>query len=275
MTPNGTARVSLDGMDPNGSSAILNTGAANQAHALASTAETIPEPRLSSRVPRQHVPDSKHTAFALWATISLGAVIGVVFWPYAADNVKYLRKAGKRTLYWYLRILHAHPFSARAISAGLIFFSADVVAQKLYGKTFSYARLCRYSVYGLAVMGPFLYMWYFVMHLYGPNDSLVGSIQKAIFEQVTLEPACISMYIIFDGVVRRRGAAAIRNKLRSDFWSLLAKNAVFWIPSNFANYYLGTQDLRVVFANVCSFFWNVYFSSRVNTVLIPHKKPEQ
>ena len=50
-----------------------------------------------------------------------------------------------------------------------------------------------------------------------------------------------------------------------EFGGLLIKNAMFWIPANFCNYYLATQELRVVFSNLCSFFWNVYFSSRVNT----------
>mmetsp|Transcript_31886 Transcript_31886/g.78029 ORF Transcript_31886/g.78029 Transcript_31886/m.78029 type:complete len:271 (-) Transcript_31886:105-917(-) len=250
------------------------TGSANGATHVAlnvadSKSETVHGLRSNDK---QAIQNGQKIAFVLWTTLSMGVIVGVVFWPYVSTVVRSLRKASKRSLYGYLRLLSAHPFSARAISAGIIFFTADVVAQKLYSRTFSYSRLWRYSMYGLAVMGPFLYLWYFLMHVYGPSDSLVGSIQKALFEQITLEPACIFMYILFDGVVRRRGVAYIRSKLLSDFVSLWTKNAVFWIPSNFANYYLGTQDLRVVFANICSFFWNVYFSSRVNGV--PSFKPK-
>lgn len=113
-------------------------------------------------------------------------------------------------------------------------------------------------------MGPFLYLWYALMNEYGPEDDLRGSLLKCLFEQLTLEPICISMYIIYDGIVCRRGWHAVRQKLDTQFFPLLFKNAIFWLPANFSNYYIGTPDLRVVFANLCSLFWNIYFSAKVN-----------
>lgn len=118
-------------------------------------------------------------------------------------------------------------------------------------------------------MGPFLYLWYALMNEYGPEDDLKGSLLKCLFEQITLEPICISMYIIYDGLICRRGPRAVRNSLDAQFFPLWFKNAVFWLPANFANYYIGTPELRVIFANLCSLFWNIYFSSKVNKIAVP------
>lgn len=176
----------------------------------------------------------------------------------------------------YQRQLHLHPLLSRAITAGVIFFIADVLAQLLNrrakGKTtpvFSLARLARYSFYGVLMMGPFLYLWYALMNEYAPDDDLKGSLMKCLFEQITLEPICVSMYIIYDGFVCRRGVRSVRNALNAQFFPLWVKNAIFWLPANFANYYIGTPDLRVIFANLCSLFWNIYFSSKVNKIAPP------
>lgn len=208
--------------------------------------------------------NARGLAFRIWVLISLGSMFSVVVRPIFLTDVRVVRKLAKRSLYAYLQMLKLHPFSARAATAAIIFFLADFAAQKLYSEKFSLARLLRYSLYGLCVMGPFLYLWYTIMHVYGPPDTLLGSIQKAIFEQITLEPLCISFYFIYDNIVLRRGMRELRRKFSVEFWFLLRKNAIFWIPANFSNYYLGTQDFRVLFANMCSFFWNVYFSSAVN-----------
>lgn len=79
----------------------------------------------------------------------------------------------------------------RAVTAGVIFFLADFSAQKLKGEAFSSDRLLRYSSFGFFFIGPFLYLWYSLTLRYGPPDTLIGSIEKALFEQVTMEPVCI------------------------------------------------------------------------------------
>eukprot|EP00177_Eucheuma_denticulatum_P004358 GFKZ01007919.1.p1 GENE.GFKZ01007919.1~~GFKZ01007919.1.p1 ORF type:complete len:305 (-),score=28.30 GFKZ01007919.1:271-1185(-) len=177
----------------------------------------------------------------------------------------------RRILRLYQRQLHLHPLLSRALTAGLIFFIADTLAQLLKRprSPFSPPRLFRYSLYGFIVMGPFLYLWYALMNEYGPEDDLRGSLQKCLFEQFTLEPICISLYIIYDGLICRRGWHETRRALDRQFLPLFFKNAVFWLPANFANYYIGTPDLRVVFANLCSLFWNIYFSTKVNRIALP------
>ena len=190
-------------------------------------------------------------------------------------SISQFRRLSRRTLRLYQRQLHLHPLSSRAITAAVIFFIADTAAQLLNRPkqrpllaSFSIPRLCRYTSYGLIIMGPFLYIWYTAMNEYGPPDDLRGSLIKCLFDQLTLEPLCISLYILFDGILCQRGMKEINKTLSSKFLSLWFKNAVFWMPENFANYYIGTPDLRVVFANLCSLFWNIYFSSKVNRTAV-------
>jgi hypothetical protein len=203
------------------------------------------------------------------------------------------RRAAKIGLRWYLRQLHYYPFGVRALSAAAIFFAADLIAQllTLYSPPqkspsdvaiaplqplpqISGARLLRYTTYGLTVMGPFLYLWYSMMEAFGPEDDLRGALAKSLFEQITLEPMCIAMYIVYDGVVCRRGYGATARKLRNEFFKLWLKNALFWVPANFSNYYVGTPDMRVLFANLCSLFWNCYFSMKMSVLIAPLAKQD-
>eukprot|EP00187_Rhodella_violacea_P018438 CAMPEP_0184734744 /NCGR_PEP_ID=MMETSP0314-20130426/61443_1 /TAXON_ID=38298 /ORGANISM="Rhodella maculata, Strain CCMP 736" /LENGTH=111 /DNA_ID=CAMNT_0027201747 /DNA_START=266 /DNA_END=601 /DNA_ORIENTATION=+ len=98
----------------------------------------------------------------------------------------------------------------------------------------------------------------------GPPDTFIGSLQKAVFEQVTMEPFVMLLYYSYDAVLSRQSWAEFVLRLRGSFGSIFIRNSVFWLPANFLNYYIGTPDLRVIFANTCSFFWNTYFSTFVN-----------
>lgn len=198
-------------------------------------------------------------------TVTLHVVFGGPVGLLRARNS--MRAALRRVLRWYARVLHYYPLSSRAVSAGVIFFYADIVGQLLSGGPLDCARLARYTFYGLSVMGPFLSLWYSMMNVLGPEDDVRGALIKSVFEQVTLEPVCIAGYILYDGIILGKGWTATRHRIRTQFWALWVKNAIFWVPANFSNYYIGTPDLRVLFANLCSFFWNVYFSMKVNISL--------
>ncbi len=102
------------------------------------------------------------------------------------------------------------------------------------------------------------------MNAYAPRDDAPAALAKCLFEQITLEPFCIVLYIVYDGLLCRRGWRVIVRRTRIAFFPLWFKNAVFWMPANFFNYYIATPDLRVIFSNLCSLFWNAYFSSKIN-----------
>lgn len=178
----------------------------------------------------------------------------------------------RRALHWYLRMLHVRPLLARALSAALIFLVADLTAQKCTSHPLCLHRLLRYSSYGGLIVGPFLYGWYSAMNAYAPRDDAPAALAKCLFEQITLEPFCIVLYIVYDGLLCRRGWRGIVRRTRIAFFPLWFKNAVFWMPANFFNYYIATPDLRVIFSNLCSLFWNAYFSSKINQASTTTKK---
>lgn len=182
-----------------------------------------------------------------------------------------LHRYVRRLLHNYQRLLHIYPLGLRAVSAGIIFFLADFIAQflnrprhKSFRSCYSFGRNIRYSIYGFLVLGPMLHMWYKFMHRYGPPDTLRGSLLKALIENFTLEPWCIVNFIIYDGIVNRRPLSYVKRTLRLRFFPLWVNQAVYWIPANFSNYYIGTPDMRVIFANMCSLLWNIYFSAKAS-----------
>lgn len=181
------------------------------------------------------------------------------------------KRSARKLLHLYQRQLHLHPLSSRAISAGIIFSLADAIAQflnrpirKPFLATFSLKRTMRYSCYGWLLMGPLLYVWYDAMHRYGPSDDFRGALLKACFEAITLEPFCVTLYVLYDAVACRRTYRFLKHSVQTRLIPLWISNSIFWFPANFANYYVGTPDMRVIFSNLCSLFWNIYFSAKVN-----------
>ena len=182
----------------------------------------------------------------------------MLLWPYLYPHFRNLRRQTRLGIKWYTRTLIKFPLSARAITAGLLFTCADISAQLLASDTYTLMRTVRFGMYGFGFMGPFLHVWYMFMHEHAPGDTFWGSLVKALFEQVTLEPMCISCFLIYDSILNRKTLPEIKARFKASFWILWQRNACFWIPGNFMNYYLASPDFRVMFANCCSFWWNVY-----------------
>ncbi|KAA8496460.1 Protein Mpv17 [Porphyridium purpureum] len=212
--------------------------------------------------------DAQHNSlFWLWVGTSVALVVFVLLWPHFLPYFRALRRQTRMGIKWYTRVLIKLPLFARAVTAGIIFSCADISAQLLVPNTaYSLKRTLKFGSYGFGFMGPFLHLWYMFMHEYAPGDSFAGSLVKSIFEEVTLEPICIACFLLYDCLLNRKKPHEISARYRESFMSLWKKNAYFWIPGNFLNYYVGTPDFRVIFANCCSFWWNVYFSLQVAQV---------
>lgn len=210
---------------------------------------------------------------------AVSSVISLTF-KILRRNFGFVRRKGRRWLHYYQRLLHVHPLSSRAITAAIIFFFADSIAQilhhnnnkhknanrnrKTFVQVYSLKRAMRYSVYGLIINGPFLFFWYDIMHRFGPPDDFHGSLLKAFFESLTLEPLVVFMYMVYDTILSRKTWWSLKQTFRAKFLAIWFANTIYWLPANFCNYYVGTPDMRVVFANTCSLFWNIYFSDRVS-----------
>lgn len=219
-------------------------------------------------------------AFALWhvpvQTVRLVIASFVPAWlRVRLSRATFAARRSMRTmLHSYQRQLHLRPMTSRAVTAGIIFCFADILAQlltrpagrKSFTATFSFWRVVRYALFGLLFIGPVLYVWYDMMNQFGPPDDVRGSVFKSIFEELTLEPVCIATYIVYDGVLTGKPYRLISRTIRTKLVPLWFNNSAFWLPANFANYYIGTPDMRVIFANLCSLFWNVYFSAKVNRI---------
>lgn len=204
------------------------------------------------------------------------------------------RTSTERNMQAYLYLLDKNPLVTRALTAGLLFFLADLIAQHLnadnkYSGTSTstgasstdcvdsqdefegerspswvWTRSLRYAGYGLVIVGPFLHWWYELTYRYAPNNSFRWALAKAVFESVTLQPLGIALYMVYDSVVRRRSFTQLRQAAKSKFLLFWSANVIYWGPANFANYYISTQQMRVAFSNSCYILWHIYFSDHLN-----------
>lgn len=215
------------------------------------------------------------------------------------------RMSTERNMQAYRYLLDTNPLITRALTTGLLFFLADLIAQYLNADKNSgdnsvssvsssngsitdrtqlgtvdsqdefegerspswiWTRSLRYAAYGLVIVGPFLHWWYELTYRYAPSNSFRWALAKAVFESLTLQPLGIVLHMVYDFVVRRRSYTQLRQTLKSKFLLFWSANIIYWTPANFANYYIGSQQMRVAFSNLCHVLWHVYFSEHLNSL---------
>lgn len=220
------------------------------------------------------------------------------------------RTSTERNMQAYRYLLDTNLLMTRALTAGLLFFLADLITQYLNahnknsgsGSSLSsslsssgssssitdrtqldtvdsqdefdgerspswvWTRSLRYAAYGLVIVGPFLHWWYELTYRYAPGNSLRWALAKAVFESLTVQPLGIALHMVYDSVVRRRSYTHLRQVVKSKFLLFWSANVIYWTPANFANYYIGSQQMRVAFSNSCYVIWHMYFSEHLNSL---------
>jgi hypothetical protein len=160
----------------------------------------------------------------------------------------------------------------------------DVIAQILEsrdgGGDFNIRRVVTFFVCNALFTGPFVHYWYRLLGTIGTNIQTNYDIPKykSIMTQVTIDqtvgvllffPSYLYIYDIVDAIVRKQqfpSSLLIQQaykKTKQNLRHVVSMQYRIFPISNTINFALIPEQLRVLFSNTVSLFWNIYLCSKL------------
>ena len=183
---------------------------------------------------------------------------------------------------WYLSSCADFPFVTKSTTCAIVCSIGDMIAQKLesyLGKEVFVVNLPRLGTFflcGLLYVGPFVHVWYELLH------ELVGWMEKKyqtskvqqIITQLCVDqtigvaiffPTYFYVFEYFEALLQWRTPSlkyAHQKCLEQISKVFLMQYRVFPL-CNAINFSIIPKDLRVLFSNTVSLFWNIYLSTLI------------
>jgi len=175
-----------------------------------------------------------------------------------ADEVKALWRQ-------YLLSLQRYPLRTKAITAGVLAGSADIVAQKLAGaKKLQFKRASLLMLWGLCYSGPFGHFFHkFMDKLFPAARDSKTIVSKVIVEQLTASPWNNFLFMTYLAmVVEGRPWNSVKSHLKANYPSVQLNAWRFWPLVGLINYKYLPIQLRVLFHNLAAVCWGVFLILR-------------
>ncbi|KAI4372300.1 hypothetical protein MLD38_010546 [Melastoma candidum] len=178
----------------------------------------------------------------------------------------------KKGLQQYLLQLQNHPLRTKAITAGALSATSDIVAQKLSGiPKLQLKRLLLKVLFGFAYLGPFGHFLHILLDkiFKGKKDPKTVA-QKVTLEQLTSSPWNNLVFMIYYGlVIEGRPWAHVKTKIKKDYPSVQITSWTFWPVVGWVNHQYMPLQFRVIFHSVVACFWGIFLNLRAKTVTLP------
>ncbi|CAH9095303.1 unnamed protein product [Cuscuta epithymum] len=171
----------------------------------------------------------------------------------------------------YLLQLQLHPLRTKAITAGVLVGSSDIIAQKISGnKKLQLKRILLLALYGFAYSGPFGHFLHKLMdYLFRGKKGNKTVATKVLLEQLTSSPWNNMLFLMYYGlVVEGRPWSLVKKKVRKDYPSVQLTAWKFWPVVGWINYQYMPLQLRVLFHNFVASCWAIFLNLKARSVAI-------
>ncbi|CAH9131041.1 unnamed protein product [Cuscuta epithymum] len=171
----------------------------------------------------------------------------------------------------YLLQLQLHPLRTKAITAGVLVGSSDIIAQKISGnKKLQLKRILLLALYGFAYSGPFGHFLHkLIDYLFRGKKGNKTVATKVLLEQLTSSPWNNMLFLMYYGlVVEGRPWSLVKKKVRKDYPSVQLTAWKFWPVVGWINYQYMPLQLRVLFHNFVASCWAIFLNLKARSVAI-------
>jgi hypothetical protein len=121
-------------------------------------------------------------------------------------------------------------------------------------------RLAIFTALGFAWVAPLLHVWFGLVNRWVPAAGNVGALQRMALDQFAWAPVFIASIIGLLSLADGAGVNGARDALRADWWPSITANWKLWVPAQFINFRYVAPQHQLLFANLASLAWNVWFS---------------
>lgn len=161
----------------------------------------------------------------------------------------------------YNRMLEQNPLFVKAVTTAILSAVGNLICQILIEKKED-IDLRRFSIFtglGFIWVAPCLHFWYGKLNTLVTATGNTGAIARMACDQLCFAPLFIgSMIAILTALDGK--ADQIVPELASSLPSAIKANWMLWVPAQFLNFRFIPVNYQVLFSNLVSVAWNVYFS---------------
>jgi hypothetical protein len=168
----------------------------------------------------------------------------------------------------YLILLEKYPLVTKSISAGVIGFWGDVLAQSLHGKmSWNPTRSLQLGIYGLLFAGPLTHVWYNVLERWAGNGtSFKIACIKTLLDQTIAAPIFTCLFFTVNSAMSQLQEThtfsflLVQENVEKNWWSTLIVNWSVWPACMLIGMRWIPLHMRVLYGNVLGVFWGAYLS---------------
>lgn len=157
-----------------------------------------------------------------------------------------------------------YPYLLCSVQSGLIMSAGDILAQIYIEKkdwdNFQYERTAKFAFIGMVFTGPLLCHWSSLARKYRGID---GAVNRTLSTQFYMAPALnfgtITMANALNGLALT--TAEVKNILHEDFFTVMKKNFIVWLPTQFIGCLLECYPIKYLLTIAVSVAWYAYLSN--------------
>ncbi|XP_043245760.1 peroxisomal membrane protein 2-like [Amphibalanus amphitrite] len=163
----------------------------------------------------------------------------------------------------YLRLLQSSPILTKSVSSAIISALADLSAQTiLRNKRFNLSSAGNYALMGLVITGPATHHFHRLLDRWLPPTLPAAAFLRLAADRLLFGPVflLVTLYVLnrLEGHCHDSTVFMLKN----GFLPMFKANLKFWVPLSYINVNYVSQEYRVLFGNVCAFFWIIIMASK-------------
>lgn len=111
-----------------------------------------------------------------------------------------------------------------------------------------------------ALIGPFCHYWYIILDKYLPGRTFQTIMKKLVVDQIVCSPVVIGLYLVTLAVLEKRTSGEMNKEVVGKGFILYQAEWLIWPPAQTINFCFLPTRFRVLFDNIISFVFDIYFS---------------
>ena len=180
----------------------------------------------------------------------------------------------------YQRALRRRPLQTKALTAAAVQGWSDILAQLLTrrpGGALDLRKALKMAAFGLVWGGPSIHFWQRFMEevaFRGARPGLRTVLVKTVLDQMTYGPLQNLAFMSFIALaVEGRSLAALRRRVRENFWGVQLNGWKVWPLAALVNYRYVPVPFRAAFANLVALCWSIFLITRGANGAAPRLPP--
>eukprot|EP00179_Madagascaria_erythrocladioides_P018481 CAMPEP_0198340950 /NCGR_PEP_ID=MMETSP1450-20131203/46050_1 /TAXON_ID=753684 ORGANISM="Madagascaria erythrocladiodes, Strain CCMP3234" /NCGR_SAMPLE_ID=MMETSP1450 /ASSEMBLY_ACC=CAM_ASM_001115 /LENGTH=196 /DNA_ID=CAMNT_0044045945 /DNA_START=57 /DNA_END=644 /DNA_ORIENTATION=+ len=177
-------------------------------------------------------------------------------------------RGAKRFAAWYARQMDKHPLRTNCLSGAALWFSGDMVAQRVFEKPadgHNWRRTASLTTFGLALAGP-IYSWWYpfldgrTQHVLARHGMMRFVALKIAADQLVFEPPFLALFFFSTGLMQGDSVSTVARRIKQDGVSTYLVDCCVWPAAQFVNFRYVPVMYQALVVNGVSVGWTTFLS---------------